>query len=303
VIRAGHDVRCLVTLTPEAMGRRSDGCDLGPLAVEAGIPVHYTANVNSEDCIEFLERQDLDVLVVLGWSQILGKAVLRTAGIGAIGAHASYLPHNRGSAPVNWALIKGEREGGNTLMWLSAEVDAGDIIDQAHFPISSYDTCKTVYDKVARTNRQMILRALAQLEMGELQSYAQPPTDEEILPRRRPKDGLIDWRADARSVYNFIRALTKPYPGAFSSLSGMEVTIWQASLPEFVDSPVDDPGRILGRVVSPTDGACGVAVACGSGYVIVHELETTEHGRVAGRALAEAEWMSGCFENENRPNQ
>src|SRR5437667_9768196 len=103
-----------------------------------------------------------------------------------IGAHASLLPGNRGSAPINWALIRGEHTSGNSLIWLAESVDGGDLIDQTEFPITPYDTCASLYDRFAASNRDMILRVLPRLLPGERPGSPHPPPRGPLLPRRLP---------------------------------------------------------------------------------------------------------------------
>src|SRR5881628_1467651 len=173
-----------------------------------------------------------------------------------IGAHASLLPRNRGSAPINWALIRGEHTSGNSLIWLAESVDGGDLIDQTEFPITPYDTCASLYDRVAASNRDMILRVLPRLLAGERPGRRQPRHSGPILARRRPADGLITWDQDARAVYNFVRALTKPYPGAFSWLDGRRWIVWHAVLLPDPGAASGPPGEILGPALSPVEQAC-----------------------------------------------
>ena len=291
VLASEANVVGVITLAPGVAAHRSGAADYAPLCRRYSVPLHAVANINESDAVQLLERLAPDVLFVIGWSQILRAPALRTARIGVVGAHASLLPHNRGSAPVNWALIRGERATGNTLIWLAEDVDAGAMIDQTPFPISPYDTCATLYGRVAESNRDMILRLLPRLAAGERPARLQPTSGEPLLPRRRPGDGLIPWDSGSAAVYDFVRALTKPYPGAFSWLDGKRWTVWSAALlPTNGAPPVGRPGEILGPVVSPLDAACGLAVACGRGVVQLLELEADGGDVVAGRRLAEQPW-------------
>jgi methionyl-tRNA formyltransferase len=226
---------------------------------------------------------------------------MRLARLGLIGAHASFLPHNRGSAPINWAIIRGEQETGNTLMWLAEGVDEGDIIAQRAFPITPYDTCATLYARVAATNREMLLEVLPQLMAGERPGRPQERGDEPILPRRRPADGRITWDSPAETVYDFVRALARPYPGAFSSLDGKRWWIWEAALLPDGAAVSGAPGEVLGPVISPAPSACGQLVACGSGggAVIVLEVEDAAGMRLRGQALSQQQWTGKRFGDES----
>ena len=224
LLDARAPIAAVLTLQPELAAKRSggDGVDYAGVCARYGVPLHYIAGINEPDAFRILQDVAPDVLFVIGWHQIVRPPVMRLARRGLIGAHASFLPHNRGSAPINWAIMRGERQAGNTLMWLAEGVDEGDIIAQRAFPISPYDTCATLYARVAATNREMLLEILPQLLAGERPGRPQERSTEPVLPRRRPADGRITWDCPAASVYDFIRALTRPYPGAFSSLDGKQ---------------------------------------------------------------------------------
>ena len=219
--------RPVLTLRPDLAAKRSGATDYGALCREFGVPLHGVANINDQGSLELLRGADLDVAFVIGWTQIVQSPALRLTRIGMIGADASLLPHNRGRAPINWTLMRGEKQTGNSLIWLAEGVDRGNIIDQTLIPITPYDTCDSLYHQVAASNRDMILRVLPQLMVGKRPRRPQPHTDEAELPGRRPEDGLLDWSKPHLDVYDFVRALTRPYPGAFSRLDGKRWTLWR----------------------------------------------------------------------------
>jgi methionyl-tRNA formyltransferase len=297
LLGARAPIAAVLTLKPDLAAKRSGGVDYAPLCAEYGVPLHYIAGINEPDAFRILQDLAPDVLFVIGWHQIVRPPVMRLARRGLIGAHASFLPHNRGSAPINWAILRGERDAGNTLMWLAEGVDEGDIIAQRAFPIAPYDTCATLYARVAATNREMLLEVLPRLLAGERPGRPQARGTEPVLPRRRPADGRITWDSAAEQVYDFIRALTRPYPGAFSSLDGKQWWIWEAALLPDRGS-VGEPGEVLGPVLSPTESACGQLVACGSGAVILLDVEDDAGTRLRGQSLSEQQWTGRRFETE-----
>jgi methionyl-tRNA formyltransferase len=207
-----------------------------------------------------------------------------------IGAHASLLPRDRGRAPINWALIRGERHTGNTLFWLTAGVDNGDVIEQVAIPITPYDTCASLYDRIADANRDMILRAVPALLAGQRPGRPQEPPSGPPLPKRRPEDGCIDWRQSCGEVYDFVRALTRPYPGAFSGHGSDRFVVWHCARLPAAAVVCGRAGEVLGPVVSPTDDACGQLVACGRGGVVLLEIEWPGGVVIRGRALSDLEW-------------
>jgi methionyl-tRNA formyltransferase len=298
VLEQGFSIEAVLTLKPDLAAKRSGAGDYSRLCQEFSIPLYEIANINDEESLSLLKKLSLDVVFVIGWTQIVRPEALTLVRFGMIGAHASLLPHNRGRAPINWAIIKGEKQTGNSLMWLAQGVDTGDIIDQVVIPITPYDTCASLYEKVAESNRDMIVRLIPRLLANERPGLAQSHNGEANLPGRQPKDGLLNWGMKNAEVYDFVRALTKPYPGAFSWLDGKRWTIWQcAFLPGSI--PFDaKPGEITGAVVSPVEAACGQAVACGAGAVVLLELEDDRGEILKGIELSDRDWRGRVWTNE-----
>jgi len=298
LLEKGYKVTNFLTLNDESFSRRSGGSRFYiELCEKYNVPVSLISTIKNDESYKIIKAAAPDLLIVLGWSEILPERLLDIPTIGTVGAHAAMLPHNRGSAPINWALIKDEKCCGNSLMWLDKNVDEGKIIDQIPFEITDYDTCKTLYEKVAVTNEQMLLCLVDRLSNG-LPTVMEKEniTDEPLLPRRRPKDGLLNWNQESRTIYNFIRAITKPYPGAFTYLNGRKYLLWSASLlPGEVK--VGDAGTIIGSVYSPIEEACGIQIACNKGSIVVHEIEDEEGNIFKGRALSNLN-IEGRFANE-----
>lgn len=291
-------IEAIITLNEENLAKRSASSnEYEVLSKKYGVPLYKISNINDIESINLLKKLDLDIIFVLGWSQIIRSEALNTVRIGMIGAHASALPHNRGSAPINWAIINGEIETGNTLIWLDEEVDTGDIIDQVRFPITCFDTCFTLYNKVAESNKEMILRLMPDLINGKYPRTKQEFPNNSVLPRRRPSDGIIDWSKNSKQIYDLIRALTKPYPGAFSYLSNEFYYIWNCALIPGLPISGYKPGEIIGPVVSPNDDSCGQLVSCGTGAIILLEVESLDGRVFNGKSLSELNWKGVIFNN------
>ncbi|MBQ8093017.1 MAG: methionyl-tRNA formyltransferase [Clostridia bacterium] len=290
-------VNGFITLSDEAFEKRSAGSRAyAGICEKFGIPYYTVDTIKGKAAYEIISKCQPDLLVVFGWSEILPERLLEIPTVGTVGTHAALLPHNRGSAPVNWALIHGETVTGNTMMWLSKDVDAGAIVDQISFPITLFDTCKTLYDEVAKTNAVMLSRLIDALERGERPVLPiENRTDEPILPRRRPKDGLLNWHQSANAVYDFIRALTMPYPGAFSFLNGHRYLLWKASVLPLKTTAA--PGTILGTGVGFEMNGTGLCVAAEDGIIYVTMIEDENGRRYADRELYEL-GLEGVFENE-----
>ena len=297
VAKAGLGIRAVITLEQKLAGKKSGSSDYHKICKKLKLPLIEVVDINDENSFVILKKMDLDLVFVIGWTQLLSPRILKLAKIGMIGAHASLLPHNRGRAPINWALINGEKKTGNTLFWLTKDADRGDIIDQTLIPITPYDTCTSLYSQVAKSNEEMILRTLAELFTGKIEGKTQRQNAEPPLPERHPEDGSIDWTKDSLSVYNFIRALTRPYPGAFSRLLGHCFFVWQSALLNGNYTFRADPGEVIGPVFSPVDNACGQVVACGNGAIILLELERDDGVIFSGKRLSDQSWKGKNFNN------
>ncbi len=216
------------TLTPEQAARTSGAVHWEPITSKNGIPLHYVENINDPEPLAVLRAMEPDLIFCVGWTQLLRKAILELPNIGCLGFHASLLPRYRGRAPVNWAIIHGETETGNTLMLLDEGVDTGDILAQRRFPILPEDTCATIYEKVASSEDEMIREIMPKIRAGKMPRRRQDPAQATVMPKRRPRDGIIDWNRTTWELHNWVRAQTHPYPGAFTWLGGTRVRIWKA---------------------------------------------------------------------------
>lgn len=297
VLEQGFPLHAVITLKPELRGKRSGAADYRPVCSKYSIPVFEVANINDDEGLRLLKELAFDLVFVIGWTQLIRTEALNLPRLGMIGAHASLLPHNRGRAPINWALIKGERQTGNSLMWLAEGIDRGDIIDQVTIPVTLYDTCASVYEKVAQTNRDMILRVLPAIFAGQRPGRPQSENGDGYLPGRKPDDGLVNWSMSSNEVYNFLRALTAPYPGAFSWLEGRRWFLWQCSLLPHLGSIDATPGQIVGPIYSPVESACGQVVACGTGAIALLNVEAEDGRILKGRVLSDQPWKGKTWTN------
>lgn len=218
----------LFTLEPASLAKMSGGVDLTGIATAARIPFKTGRNVNALDAMSWIRGLAPDLLLVVGWTQLLKPEVLQVPSLGCLGFHASLLPKYRGRAPVNWAIINGETETGNSMIVLEPGADEGDLVSQRRIPITEEDDCATIYEKVSLTECEMLDEVLPLIRQGRMPRRKQNSFDATVMPKRRPEDGLIDWSWTTRRLYNWVRALTHPYPGAFSYVSGRKIIIWKA---------------------------------------------------------------------------
>lgn len=234
----------LVTRTPEGAGRLSGAVELAAPAIDAGVAVVRTDDANDPAVVAAVRACAPDLLVVVGWTQLVRPELLALPRRGCIGFHASLLPRHRGHSPVNWAILRGETVTGNTMMMLAPGADTGDIVDQHTIPISPDDTCATVYRRVGEAGAAMLTANLADLLAGAAPRRPQRPDEGDLLPRRTPEMGIIDWDQPARRVHDWVRALTHPYPGAFTTFDGRQLMVWATQTPGCA-GPAGRPGEVV----------------------------------------------------------
>lgn len=203
--------------------------DFNSFAEINGIPViEVEGNMGSYE--EGLKELAPDLIVVIGWYYMIPKKLREIAPLGCIGIHSSLLPKYRGGAPLVWAMINGEKEAGLSLFYFDDGVDNGDIIDQQSFSIEPEETIRHVLQKVERIALSMIVENIAKIQSGTSARIVQDETQATYVPQRKPEDGLIDWSWDKDRIKNFIRAQTKPYPGAFFIQGDKKIIIWDADI-------------------------------------------------------------------------
>jgi methionyl-tRNA formyltransferase len=197
------------------------------LAETNGIPCRVT-DINLPDNIEFLRSIGPDFLFSFYYRFMIRNEVLEIPRKGALNLHGSLLPKYRGRVPVNWAVINGETETGATLHYMVEKPDAGDIVDQERVAIEVTDTSLDVFHKVTDAAVRILSRSWPLLLSGAAKQTPMDLSAGSYFGGRRPADGLIDWRKGADEIYNLIRGVTHPYPGAFTFLFGKKIFIWKA---------------------------------------------------------------------------
>ena len=197
-----------------------------------------------------------DAFLVAGWYHLVPKSWRELAP--AYGLHASLLPDYSGGAPLVWAIINGEERTGITLFQLADGVDNGPIVGQAETEIRSDDTIATLYARIEELGVELLRSCLPKLADGSVELRPQDESRRRLVPQRCPEDGLINWNSPAARIHDFIRAQTRPYPGAFTDIFfGSKTTIWASRLSE---APSPGPAKLGGTADRPLIG-CGDGVA------------------------------------------
>ncbi|MGA7873506.1 MAG: formyltransferase [Candidatus Binatus sp.] len=251
------------------------------LSARHGIPVHFDETLEAVGAkIGTLKPA---VIYSFSYRHLIPESVLGLAPLGAFNLHPSLLPAYRGRAPVNWMLVNGERAAGVTLHHMVARADAGDIVGQRAVAIEDSDNALTLYRKLVPLGVELIDEMHPKIVAGTAPRQKMDIAKGSYFGRRKPEDGRIDWRWPARRIFNLVRAVTHPYPGAFCFVGGRRLLVWEAKIGA-EDGTRGEPGRLVRETA---DGA--VEVAAGEGSVIVKtaQFEGEVEG-IAREALSQA---------------
>ena len=225
VLHAGGVEIALVVTHRDAPGEAIWFRRVADTAGELGLPCVFHDSPADAALVAAVEQARPDIMFSFYFRAMLPMPMLATARLGAFNMHGSLLPKYRGRAPTNWAVLHGERETGATLHEMVAKADAGAIVDQSAVPILPDDTAREVFDKVTVAAEQVLWRSLPALLQGKAPRRVNDATKGSVFPGRKPEDGRIDWQQPAERVYNLIRAVAPPYPGAFTELAGRRLVI------------------------------------------------------------------------------
>lgn len=246
------------------------------LALANKIPV-YTPSVLSSGEVQIIKGLKPDLIFSFYYRNLIPNSILSLAPLGAYNMHGSLLPKYRGRAPVNWAVLKGEAETGATLHVMTDKPDAGDIVDQEAVPIGPDETSSEVQKKVTQAAVRVMERQIEALKMGTARFRPQIHSLSTYYGRRRPEDGKIDWSKPAREIHNLIRAVTHPYPGAFTDNLAKITYIWR-SRPTGIKAP---PNSQLGQILDLDGSPCFV---CGDGQLLeALNIQGEGEGEVDGK--------------------
>ena len=236
------------------------------------IPIYFPKTFSLKDKLDtdFFIDNKFDLMIVAGWQRLIPSEVLNTLNIFGLGLHGSsdFLPKGRGRSPVNWSIIEGKKQFILHLFILKPDADDGDILDFFKFDINDWDNCRTLYYKISVVANKLLLKNIPKIFEKNFEQITQKG-DPTYYPKRTPKDGLINWNCTSKEIYNFVRAITKPYPGAFTYNKKNKIFIWTA---QPFDSKIIYPDAKYGEVVEKfTSG--DFLVQCSSDLLLVTEYE------------------------------
>jgi len=224
-----------------------------------GVPVHTPDKVGTPEWVARIGQMSPDLILSVYYRSMISTRVLALAPLGAFNMHGSLLPKYRGRAPINWAVLHGEPRIGMTLHRMVREPDAGAIVDQEGVDIGPRDTAEEAFRKALPCARRVLMRQIDALLSGTAPETPQDASQATYFGGRTPEDGRIDWTRPSRQIFNLVRAVTDPYPGAFTDAGPARLMVWWAE----PDSPAaragrGRPGEILSvspLVVATGDGA------------------------------------------------
>jgi methionyl-tRNA formyltransferase len=211
-----------------------------PVDCERRTPLCYS--MKSQEDVAYFEERRFDLLVVLGWQRLVPDEIIRTLRLGGLTIHGSGpgLPKGRGRSPMNWALVEGFKEFRLSLLGLGEGADNGAIYDTMPFDILPCDDIRTLYYKNAMLSAKMLVKNIPGILSGEVKGVPQDDSLATYYPKRTPEDGRLDWTAAASTVERLVRAVAKPYPGAFTHLGDARITVWKAQV---FDTHIKSSGR------------------------------------------------------------
>ncbi len=251
---AGHEIAGVVTRTdkPAGRGRNLAAPPVKLVAQELGLAVFQPGSVRDPEFINLLRDIGPEAIIVAAYGQMVPKEILTLPMFGCINIHASLLPAYRGAAPINWAIIRGEQETGNTIMLMNEGMDTGAILMQESIAIGPEDTAGMLAEKLASLGAKLITTALPLLASGKLAPIAQDGTKATRAPLLKKGDGLINWDLSAREIHNRVRGLS-PWPGAYGYLDGQMVKI----IKTFALDGAGEPGLLYEKDKSTLEAGTG----------------------------------------------
>jgi len=264
---AGAEIVGVATLPGPIDPNRSGQCAFDEVASRLGAELHETQDINSEETLAWLRSLEADLVFVVGWSQLVREPFIAEAREGVFGMHPTLLPRHRGRAPIPWAILTGLARTGVTLFEIvDATADSGAIVGQVVLDISPDETATTLFARIADAHVELIRAIVPQIVGRTAPRLQQDPSRASTWPKRSPGDGVIDWETRAPYLYDWVRAQTRPYPGAFTFLGDEKVIVWAAR-------PVAlDVAAPAGTIVDV--GASGPVVACGEGALVLEEVQS-----------------------------
>lgn len=274
VLAQGEEVLAVVTQPdrPRGRGQQVSPSPVKELALSWNLPVLQPQRLKDPTLVQQWAALQPELLVVVAYGRLLPPEILALPAVGPLNVHASLLPKYRGAAPINWALIRGEKETGVTLQWMADELDAGEIFLQERVPILEEDNFGALYAKLAERGAALLVQGLERLRRGEAVKQPQPREGVTFAPPISREMRRLNWRQSAPEVAGWIRGLD-PVPGAYALWRGKVLKMFGARLKRS-EGNLAPPGTVLGLADR------GLEIACAQGSILVQEVQLAGHKRL-----------------------
>ena len=271
---AGHEITLVVSQPdkPKGRGHAMVPTPVKVVAEELGIPVFQPVKIR--EAKDVLEKTEADVCVVAAFGQIIPASILHMKKYGCINVHASLLPKYRGAAPIQWAVIDGEKESGVTIMQMDEGLDTGDMLAKVIVPLDEKETGGSLFDKLSEAGGRLCVETLAKLEKGEITPEKQGESPTAYASMLDKKMGNIDWNKSAVVIERLVRGLN-PWPSAYTHLDGKTLKIWACDV-----LPQSASKGESGEILEVTKDA--IYVQTGDGILVLREIQ------LAGKARMDA---------------
>lgn len=246
VIAAGHEVMLAVTQPdrPKGRGKAMQAPPVKVCAQAHGIEVFQPERIRNAECIEHLRSYDADIIIVAAFGQILPEEILNMPRYGCVNVHASLLPKYRGAAPIQWAVINGDKVSGVTTMRMDAGLDTGDMIEKVEVTLDPEETGGSLFDRLADAGAKLCVHTMAQIEAGTAQYEKQQESEATHVGMIKKQMGNIDWSRPAEEIERLIRGLN-PWPSAYTRLNGKTLKIWHADVVTDTAGTQQKPGTVV----------------------------------------------------------
>lgn len=231
LVEAGHEVVMVVSQPdkPKGRGHSMQPTPVKEAALRHNLPIYQPKKIREDISAAYLESIEADVIVVVAFGQIIPRRILEMKKYGCINVHGSLLPKYRGAAPIQWAVINGEKESGVTIMQMDEGVDTGDMLAKAVVPLDEKETGGSLFDKLSAAGAKLCVETLEKLEKGEIVPQKQGESPTAYASMLTKEMGNIDWTKDARSIECLVRGLN-PWPSAYTKLNGRTLKIWECQV-------------------------------------------------------------------------
>ena len=231
MLEAGIEVTAVVTQPDRPQGRKQEmiPSPVKAAALRHGIPVYQPERIRRPEAVAYLGTLAPDVMVVVGYGQIIPQSVIDIAPLGIVNVHASVLPELRGAAPIQWAVARGYAKTGVTTMCIDAGLDTGDVVDTWETEIGPEETALELSPRLAVAGADLLVKTLAGLADGTAKRIPQDNARATWAPILKKEDGRIDWRKPAKEIHNQVRGLL-PWPGAYTVFRGQTMQVWRARM-------------------------------------------------------------------------